>query len=474
MDSETRLEFPAAVDDPTVLATIPTETTRTPTHTEIHQTTHREFMTRTSPVGLLPCIRRGSDRWWLPRSGRATEAIGQLMLATTRSGIDALTRQEVLTTIEADPPLLIFAALNWSAEQVETEHEETGEQLDVGELVDWLARHVVARFASGDAFLGAPNVSTAMRKRWKKLDDHFRLLPVERWMDDAGLWLEVSGPKVSATWQQQWPTISLSSNGSVEQPESNSPCMLQQLARLTQRQRSLEESFDRRLQKTKLGAIKELAYGLSHEINNPLANISTRAQQLQKGEQDPSRIATLQRIIDQVYRAHEMIADLMFYANPPAARLDSCDIAVIAKSVADSFREETDRQNIRVEFTVPEESALVMVDAEMIGEAIRVLIRNAVEAIGCQGTIVVSIAHNGQDLKLHVADSGPGLSDSARKHAFDPYFSGREAGRGLGLGLCRAYRIAQLHGAEISLAGGPAGCVATIAIRKTAECSPPI
>ena len=355
--------------------------------------------------------------------------------------------------VESDPPLLIFTALNW-----------TGDRAEIGDLVDWLAEHVTTRFASGDAFLGAPEISPAIRRRWRKLNDHFRTLPVERWLEDAALWLEVAGPKVSSPWRQQWPQIVTAGLEPTESAAAVTNCMLQQLARLTQRQRSLEQAFDRQLNEAKLAAIKELAYGLSHEINNPLANISTRAQQLQRCEKDPSRVATLQRIIDQVYRAHEMIADLMFYANPPAARRGRCDLTDIIQSVAQSFTEETNRQNIHLEICSPPEPTIVTADAEMIGEAVRVLIRNAVEAIGCQGTIIVSIARNGEHLTIHVADSGPGLSEQARRHAFDPYFSGREAGRGLGLGLCRAYRIAQLHDAEIGLAGGPAGCVATIAL----------
>jgi signal transduction histidine kinase len=240
--------------------------------------------------------------------------------------------------------------------------------------------------------------------------------------------------------------------------------MLQQFARLIQRQRSLEESFDDQVRETKLGAVKQLAYGLSHEINNPLANISTRAQQLQRGEDDSARKATLQRIIDQVYRAHEMIADLMFYANPPAAVRSRCDLGAVLSSVAESFREEVERQAIRLEVTTPDQPVKAVVDKKMIGEAVRALIRNAIDAIGCQGTIVVSLVPDSDRLLIHVADSGPGLSDTARKHAFDPYFSGREAGRGLGLGLCRAYRIAKLHFGDIKLAGGPTGCVATITL----------
>ena len=63
----------------------------------------------------------------------------------------------------------------------------------------------------------------------------------------------------------------------------------------------------------------------------------------------------------------------------------------------------------------------------------------------------------------------PGLTEHARKHAFDPYFSGREAGRGLGLGLCRAYRIAKLHNGDVRLAGGPTGCVVTMEIPDAAS-----
>jgi len=434
-------------------------------------------------MGLFPCIRRGGDRWWLPRSELATEAIGHLMLASVRSArnqsasestigsevsIDSATRQSVGRAIQSDPTLLIFCTLNSIASNSRTSNR-TDDRVETDQLVDWLVQHAADCFASGDAFLGAPAISPSMQTRWNKLRDHFRVLPIERWIDDAALWLEVTGPKVSNAWQQQWPRYVTRSNESLDAPESTTDCMLQQLARVTQRQRSLEESFDQRLHETKLLAIKELAYGLSHEINNPLANISTRAQQLQRAEQDSSRVATLQRIIDQVYRAHEMIADLMFYANPPTAKLSPCDVIPIVQSVADSFDEETQRQNIRLEVTAPEEPTLVNADAEMIGEAVRVLLRNAVEAIGCQGTIVVAIAGNGEQVKVHIADSGPGLSDKARRHAFDPYFSGREAGRGLGLGLCRAYRIASLHNADISLTGGPAGCVATIELTQAAE-----
>lgn len=437
-------------------------------------------MDRISPLGFLPCLRRGSDRWWLPRSGLATETLGIVMIRGADS-VDSVTRDRLIDVLLHDAPLAIFAALtlgdgnafDGNAGLQKTRLQNAGLQnaghtqveIDPVRLADHLIVNAAARFASGDAFLGTPRITPTIQSRWRTLADHFQTIPFERWMDDANLWLETTGPTVSRTWQAQWPELSAPPNGSHSgQTVSTNDGMLQQLARTMQRHAADSRSFDRILKQTKLGAIKQLAYGLSHEINNPLANISTRAQSLQRTEADPERIESLGRIVDQVYRAHEMIADLMFFANPPTVVRKPCDLISILDQLAGDFQDECAAESIRLEFSMPTEPVIAVVDQAMIGEAVRALIRNAIDAIGCQGTIVVSLVRGNGRLMIHVADSGPGLSESARQHAFDPYFSGREAGRGLGLGLCRAYRIAKLHLGDITLAGGPIGCVATISL----------
>ena len=207
------------------------------------------------------------------------------------------------------------------------------------------------------------------------------------------------------------------------------------------------------LEQAKLDAMKELAYGASHEINNPLANISARAQTLLRDEHDPDRRRALQAIDAQALRAHEMISDLMLFARPPQLRRDSVNLIDIVRQAIESRRDECTARAIALHFDDGDARTSVDADAEQLAVAVDALLRNAIEAVGSGGAIVASVEND--DLRNHVririADDGPGISDEVRGHLFDPFYSGREAGRGLGFGLSKCWRIATLHGGTIEV-----------------------
>src|SRR5262245_35834138 len=91
--------------------------------------------------------------------------------------------------------------------------------------------------------------------------------------------------------------------------------------------------FSRAVEAAKLQALYNFAYGLSHEINNPLANISARAQTLLVDEKNPQRRRKLATIVQQAFKAHEMIADLMLFARPPTMRPQGVDLSKLADTV---------------------------------------------------------------------------------------------------------------------------------------------
>ncbi len=222
----------------------------------------------------------------------------------------------------------------------------------------------------------------------------------------------------------------------------------------------MQDEFSEQLQQQKLDAMKELAYGASHEINNPLANIAARAQTLLRDEGLPERRRALEAIHQQAMRAHEMIADLMLFARPPKLEIQAVDLAELVQNVLAGFEDEFDRRNICSVLNVPSSPCEINCDRKQLSVAIAALIRNSAEALGNCGTLTTTLSQNSEKpgfdgVEIEVADTGPGISAEIREHMFDPFFSGREAGRGLGFGLSKCWRIVTEHGGLVAVCDSP-------------------
>jgi signal transduction histidine kinase len=417
----------------------------------------------------LPCLRYGADSWRLPLSQQANDLIAAILLADR---FDAEVHRDLVAHFRVDPPLMIFAALA-TVESVSGGHAAEAQiEFSVDQLATRFATQLSRIFSGGDtSLMPASRLAeddAAWFTRLEKLRRSFVRLPIERWLPSAAKWLELVGPPVPRQWTATWPVIvdPKPPQSPADNPISYSPSKLDlaMLARRLIRSQSLLETFNDELQTAKRAAVKQFAYGLSHEINNPLANISTRAQTLMRGEAEPSRQQSLQRIVDQAMRAHEMTADLMFYAHPPTPKKTRFDLRDVVRTVAKQCEEAVRGRAIEMIVAVADTPATIDADRAMMTEAARSLLLNAIEAIGCDGRIVVGceIEPDTSAAVMTVCDSGPGLSPAAVLHAFDPYFSGREAGRGLGVGLCRVDTITKIHGGDVRLSSGTVGCTARL------------
>lgn len=246
------------------------------------------------------------------------------------------------------------------------------------------------------------------------------------------------------------------------------PGLIQRLDRL----RELESEFSTVLEREKLASLKELAYGASHEINNPLANISTRAQTLMREEPDPERRRKLAVINAQAFRAHEMISDMMLFARPPMLERSPCDLTAMADQVINELLPDAQAQGTSLVRRPSDLPVVVSADGDHLSVALKALCTNSLEALGRDGSIDVLVRRGPPDLppgaagdwvEILVNDTGPGIPPHVRRHLFDPYFSGREAGRGLGLGLSKCWAIVHQHGGRIRVDSQP-GCGTTFSI----------
>jgi signal transduction histidine kinase len=228
--------------------------------------------------------------------------------------------------------------------------------------------------------------------------------------------------------------------------------MLDELLVTAKSLRGLFTDFAGSVSSARLEAIRELAYGAGHEINNPLANIAARAQALLYDEREPERQRRLATIVDQAFRARDMIGGLMIFARPPKPNRIEVNLAELLQSVLASMESTAEEHGVRLTLDVSSNEDHVFVDRGQIEDSLRGILSNAIEAILRGGTVAIEAVRSDQGLFLiTVRDNGIGMDRETMARIFDPFFSGREAGRGIGLGLSKAFRLIDGNGGSISI-----------------------
>ncbi len=238
-------------------------------------------------------------------------------------------------------------------------------------------------------------------------------------------------------------------------------------------------------------ACAETAAGIGHELNNPLAIIAGHAQSLLKNETSEEKRRRLAAILEQTTRAYEMIVDLRTFARPPRPKPTAVDAKKFCDEWARREAKRCEESDVRLEvaFEFAEDAPTLTTDEAMLAAILNALTKNAVEATGPGGTMKIFArkfecclkvaSGGGNDVsatkketsnedaiserncgertpenvgfwEIGVEDDGPGLSVEARELLFAPYFSGRQAGRGLGVGLAKARRFAEALGVELT------------------------
>lgn len=228
-------------------------------------------------------------------------------------------------------------------------------------------------------------------------------------------------------------------------PQDVSLCT-QALLAACQLQRSLHEQ--------KLAALAEYAAGAGHEINNPLGSIIGRVAQLRRDEADPEKRRALETVGAQAYRIRDMIGDTMLIARPPAPQLEQVLWNELLARVVATQQELAAEKQLTIECIVADELKS-SADATQMAVVFSELLRNAIQAseIGA----AVQIAAQQQDagsvpgILFTVRDTGHGFTDEQLQHCFDPFYSGRQAGRGLGFGLTKVWRIVQQHAGHVEV-----------------------
>lgn len=207
----------------------------------------------------------------------------------------------------------------------------------------------------------------------------------------------------------------------------------------------------------RLAALGELMAGVAHEVRNPLTSIKGFAQYLQESDSEEERREYMPIIVKEVDRVNKIIEELLYFARPAHASLVPVDINELLTQTLVLVKNKTTCN--RVEFTLNFSLELpkAEIDAEQFKQVFLNLFINALQAIPDQGLINISTGYDpGKDeISIAFADTGTGISEADREKVFDPFYTTKE--RGTGLGLAVVHRIVSSHGGRITITDNPGG-----------------
>lgn len=215
--------------------------------------------------------------------------------------------------------------------------------------------------------------------------------------------------------------------------------------------------LERRLaQAEKLSSIGLLAAGVAHEVNTPLAVISTYAQMLARqvaGDEEKARL--LEKITRQTFRASEIVNALLNFSRAVPGRLEEVDLNRLIRETLLLLEHQLEQAAIRVELELEEGLAPIQGDPGKLQQVFLNLFLNARDAMEGGGTLAIRSRSDGRRIRIEVRDNGPGIPPEHLHRIFDPFFTTKPPRRGTGLGLSISYGIVREHGGDIEVESRP-------------------
>ncbi len=220
--------------------------------------------------------------------------------------------------------------------------------------------------------------------------------------------------------------------------------------------------------KNRLADLGQMAAHVAHEVRNNLVPVTLYLSVLRRRMAgDAEGLDVLDKVAAGFAALDAMVNDLLHFTSERDPQRRSFPLGKLVEELLGSLAPQLAAQSIRAEADVADDQ-LVTADRDMLRRALLNLLLNAVDAMPDGGTISIRARQDPAGATVEVADNGPGLSRAARRRAFEPFYTTKPGGTGLGLAI--VYRIAEVHGGEVTAANRPdSGAVFTLRIPAPAK-----
>lgn len=197
------------------------------------------------------------------------------------------------------------------------------------------------------------------------------------------------------------------------------------------------------IQSEKLASLGTVIAGVAHELNNPLMSVLNYVQYVHKYESDSKLKNYLAKAEREVRRSSEIINDLLSYSRPPEPELSLVNCKEIINRAVELMDINFQSSKIEVVISIPETLPTVLGKSDSLQQVFLNLLINARDAMSdsSKKEITISASQEGENIRISVNDTGPGMNHDTLRRIFDPFFTTKEPGKGTGLGLSVSHNI---------------------------------
>ena len=216
--------------------------------------------------------------------------------------------------------------------------------------------------------------------------------------------------------------------------------------------KQLQQLNEQLIRTEKLAAMGTLAAGVAHEVNNPLAAISSLIQMMQsKGGLDGKTMENLKLIQTQIQRITQVTKDMMDFARVRPAAKSLVDVAGIIEKSLRLASFDKSFQKLKIGKLFSDNLPKVLADADQLQQVFLNLFLNARDALPEGGELFIETTTGNSEVRIAITDNGVGIKSEDVQKIFDPFFTTKPTGKGTGLGLAVCYGIITAHGGKIEV-----------------------
>ncbi|WP_167590509.1 ATP-binding protein [Oceanidesulfovibrio indonesiensis] len=273
---------------------------------------------------------------------------------------------------------------------------------------------------------------------------------------------EITLPAGNRNTQEKERTLLVSASAVTTASGGNAGCVL--ILRDVSELKRLEEQVRRQ---EKLAAVGQLAAGVAHEIRNPLSSIKGFAVHLgSRFPKDSPDALAAQTLVAETDRLNRVVTELIEYARPTEASRTPTDPGAVIDHTMRLLRQEAADAGVTMHFEPCGELPKVDIDPDRVSQALLNLCLNAIQAMDEGGRLTVRACVMDGALEIEVEDTGPGIDPDVYEQIFDPYYTTKPRGQGLGLAVVR--KVAEAHGGRVDIHSTPdAGSRFTLVLPTT-------